>query len=456
MTPEQPAQAPPQSPPTLPPAPRAEVQWEVGGKSIHPVLDFDLERRLAFVCVPLPLREGEGNGKTRQSKPYLVVTGPGFKNLVPLELANIPLDAEPVFIEPTSRWPQSHLRSFLDGTAPAATGAEVFSALVDVIGRYVDTADPVHNKLLGLFVMMSYIFPAFPTVCYLKLSGPRASGKTRLASILSMVCHNALHTSSLTPASIFRVTQGTRCTLIADEMEGLGTNSQLSTLLNGGYKRGAMVVRAGTKGKLDLFQSYGPKVIASIEPLNDVLASRTLLVSLTPTKDAAKARLAVTEASEDWGRLRSQLYSWAMTHWHDAATVVLPESAGISNRLAELWAPLLSIAATLEPQKQGLVAELVGYAARSMAPTVPRHSFTEAEQAVLGALARLAGQGRPAELTPAAILAAAAGIPGAAGLTTNGLGTILRRWELFRSRRHASDGQRYGIDWGRVVELGGA
>jgi hypothetical protein len=464
MTPEeQPAQSTPPMPqttptqPSTPPAPRAEIQWDAGMKSIHPILDFDLERKISFVTLPLPLRDGESSGKTRQVKPYLIVCGPGFKHLVPLELANIPMDAlEPVFLE-ASRWPQAHLKAFLDGNASAATADEVYTALVDVIGKYVDTVDVAHNKVLALFCMLTYVFPAFPSVPYIKIEGPRASGKTRLASILAMLCHNALHSSSLTPASIFRVTQGSRCTLIGDELENLAKNNHLSTLLNGGYKKGAVVVRAGAKGKLELFQSYGPKVIASIEPLNEVLASRTIMIRLTPTKDVAKARLNVTEFSEDWGRLRGMLYSWAMARFHDAASVVLPESAGISNRLAEIWAPLLQIAATLGPAKSGLMKELTDHAARTVAPAVPSVSLSTHERMVVSTLDGICRGVRQAELGAAEILAAiATQNPGAEIPTSNGLGVILRRLNLFTARRHRADGQRYEIDAARVQELAGA
>lgn len=441
------------------PAPASEVAWSAQlGRPLHPMLDFDIERRIAVVCLPLALRNGEATGqcgRSAQAKPYLIVVGDGFKNCVPLELAAISLETEPVFIEQRSRWPEAELKAFLDGSAAAPSGADVFDSIVDLLAKYIDLPEPAEVKTVALFVMMSYLHPLFPTLPYLKLEGQRASGKTRLATIIAMLAHNSLHTSSLTPASIFRVSQGTRCTLIADEMEGLAKNKQLSMLLNAGYKRGAVVVRAGTKGRLELFQSFGPKVIASIEPLNEVLASRTLLVRLTPTGDVAKARRAVTESGEDWGELRSMLYAWALTSWSGVMGATIPEVAGISNRVAEIWLPLLQVASSLETQRPGLLQELTTYAARSVAPALPALAYSAHERLVIGALVRLAQAGRPQELTPAAILAAVTSQNPGAGLpTTNGLGVILRRLRLFSSRRHAADGQRYVVDWPRVIELG--
>ncbi len=47
------------------------------------------------------------------------------------------------------------------------------------------------TKALALWVMMGYVFPVFESVPYLLVTGERASGKTKLLSILNRVGFNA-------------------------------------------------------------------------------------------------------------------------------------------------------------------------------------------------------------------------------------------------------------------------
>lgn len=454
---EQEPQQPPAPPAESTHPPRAEVRWETGGEAIHPALDFDITRRVAFVTVPLTLAQARGGTSGTRVSPYLIAVGPGFKNCLALELTGLELTTQPVFIQDRSRWPQARLKAFLENREPAPEIDDVYDRLTGLFDKYIQFCDPTEHKVCALWVMMSYVHPIFPALSYLKLSGPAGAGKSKLCTLIAHTAFNAVYASSLTPAAVFRIVHGSRATLVGDEMEGLARNPQMTTLLNAGYKRGSFVVRAGAKGQLASFDSFSPKVLASIENVSDTLASRTIVIRLAPGKDPNRSRLAVTEDSDDWGGTRAGLYAWALTRWGDVLAAAKPEVPELSNRAAELWAPLLALASLIETKRPGLLKELTTYAAKTVAPVVPQIVLSEQEKFLVTALTRLSASGPSAEISTTDILNAMRTIDPAAPLpSTQALGFTLERLRLFRSRRHTAAGRRFTIDQTRLAELAGA
>lgn len=437
---------------------RAEVRWEAGSEAIHPALDFDPARRVAFVTLPLNLRDGgpAPRGTLARARPYIIAVGSGFRNCLPLEMTGLELETEPVFIEARTRWPQERLKAFLEYRESPPTIHDVYTRLLGVFEKYLEFGSPTEAKTVTLWTMMTYLHPLFPAVPYVKLEGPRGSGKSKLCTLLANTAFNACYASSLTPAAVFRIVHGSRSTLIGDEMEGLARNPQMTTLLNAGYKRGSFVVRAGAKGQLASFDSFSPKVLASIEPVSDTLASRTILIRLAPGRDASRSRLAVTEESEPWGELRANLYAWALTGWETIINAPKPEVAGIANRAVELWTPLLILAGVIEPHNTGLVKELTDYAARTVAPVVPVLALSDQDRLLVTALTRLTASGATAEVSTADILAAMRSVDVNATLpNTQAIGFSLERLRVYRARRHTAAGRRFQLDTNRIADLGG-
>lgn len=458
MTPEEQPPQPPPSPPTSPAQrPPAEVAWNQAemGAPIHPMLSIDRDRKAAFVCLPLPMREGErgGGGIRCSTKPYLVMVTPGLRQLIPLELTAIPLETEPVFVT-ESRWPMRQLEAFLRGTQTPLRLDEVFDEVNAIVSKYLDLGDPVESKLIAIYILMSYCFPLFDGgLPFIKLQSGPGAGKSKLCSVIAHLGFNAVHTSSISEAAIYRI-GGSRSLLLLDEAEDV--RKSLAVLLNASYRRGSSVLRAGSRGRLESYALWGPRVIASIAPLPDAVATRCILIRMAPSRDAAKGRLSVTDSCEDWAAIRSRIYAAMLSRWQEIDSAVIEHKETLlTNRAAEIWTPLIQIATAIEPQSPGLIKELSEYCARSATPLIPPPSFSEAERTVIAVLTRFGEQGRPVELTPTDILTAAtaAGLPGATGLTVNGLGVIVKRWRLLTARVHRASGNVYQVDWARVAEL---
>jgi len=118
-------------------------------------------------------------------------------------------------------------------------------------------------------------------VPYLSISGPLESGKTTLLRFLHCLCRRAIHASTITPASLYRLPAQVRPTLLIDEAD-FGrdqTSRDVQRLLRGGNRQGSRVLCNGRA-----FENFGPKVIASQVPLDDAaLISRTINIVMTPS-----------------------------------------------------------------------------------------------------------------------------------------------------------------------------
>lgn len=105
--------------------------------------------------------------------------------------------------------------------------------------------------------------------------------------------------------------------LCIDEAESFDNEkgSELRTILLGGYKAGNQAVRAErTTGGAFMnkrYETYGPKALGSINPLDPTLGSRTVVISMKP----ATRRIATFPFdSDEWSEMRNQLYLFAMHH----------------------------------------------------------------------------------------------------------------------------------------------
>ncbi|MBN2448002.1 MAG: hypothetical protein JXO22_14825 [Phycisphaerae bacterium] len=271
-----------------------------------------------------------------------------------------PLPGEP---EPTmrARWSARARATWLDG-ADAPDPAEVWSRVAERITYYLDfppdiAADTV--AMLSVWVILSYMYPAWPSVPYMYVTGPAATGKSTLFRVLSRLVFQPLESSNMTAPCLFRTLHERGGVLLLDEAERLrdGTPDagDLRSILLSGYKRGSPAIRlekANDGFKRVTFDVYGPKALAAIASLPEALASRCIRVSMfRAAADSPKQRRRLDEQPGLWAGIRDDLHALALEHgttWlelvgrHD----VVPDA--VAGRDYELWQPLMALAVWLE------------------------------------------------------------------------------------------------------------
>lgn len=223
------------------------------------------------------------------------------------------------------RWSTTSIKDFLFGEPTPPNPAMLHEGLKKVYTDYVEFADPAYEDIMPLFIMGSYVFRLFRSLGYIHFNGTAASGKSQNLSIISALAFNAKWASSMSASSLYRQLAGMPGVISIDEAEGWDgeRGEELRRILNSGYLDGSTVHRT-ERGKDDMFvnaqfESFGPKVIASINPLDAVIGSRCLIVAMRP------ALRRIPEFNKDapqWPMLRDRLYLWTMFHSRDIEPLV--------------------------------------------------------------------------------------------------------------------------------------
>ena len=267
---------------------------------------------------------------------------------------------------PTARalpgWSAAARANWLNGAAPCEP-ADLFKRICERIAYLIDFPREHAagtTSTLTLWVLLTYIYQAWPAVPYLYIGGPLQSGKTRLFDILSRLAFRGLVVSSMKAATMFRTLHDRGGTLLLDEAEQLKQSQnpdvgEILPLFLAGYKCGGQAMRMEPLGdggfKAVYFDVFGPKALACIAGLPPALASRCITVTMfRAAPNSEKPRRRTDADPKGWQTLRNDLHAVAMEHgptWLDLAqrTDVCPTMSG---RDYELWQPLLALASWVE------------------------------------------------------------------------------------------------------------
>jgi hypothetical protein len=178
------------------------------------------------------------------------------------------------------------IKGFLNGER--LNGAELITRLESVVGRYVILPKDA-ALLVAVWIVAIYLYQAFEYFPYLVLRSPeKRCGKTRLLDVISLLAFNAHQpTASPTEAQIFREPREDGGVQVFDELEGMTHDrerwSAITSVFNVGFHRGAVVARYKNTGRNQVkenFETYVPRVIASISALESTLEDRALIVFL--------------------------------------------------------------------------------------------------------------------------------------------------------------------------------
>jgi putative DNA primase/helicase len=201
-----------------------------------------------------------------------------------------------------------------------------------------------------LWCVVAWCFDVFGISPRLAMQSPeKGSGKSTLLDLVSMLVPRPLLASSVSAASIFRVVEKFKPTLLLDEADQWmqGGDDERIGILNAGHRRGAPAVRCvGDDAEPRAFDVFAPVALASIGRLPPTLQDRSIVISLRRALPEERRGLDAvrTDRPERFAPLRMRCRRWT----DDArltladADPAMPET--LSNRRADNWRPLLAIA----------------------------------------------------------------------------------------------------------------
>jgi hypothetical protein len=225
-------------------------------------------------------------------------------------------------------------------------GAALSDSIAEAIRRYVVLSD--HSRdATALWILHSYLIDCFLVSPRLAVCSPtKQCGKTTLLDVLGRLVLKPLPTANVTASAIFRVVEAYRPALLVDEADTfLSGDDELRGIINSGHRHGGSVLRAvGDDYEPRAFSTYSPCAIALIGKLPDTLHDRSVVVDLKrrlPSESISPFR---TDRVGQLDVLARQAARWCRDHADEVANADPSMPAGIYNREADNWHPLLAIA----------------------------------------------------------------------------------------------------------------
>src|ERR1035437_4451529 len=248
---------------------------------------------------------------------------------------------------------------------PSAVGAEksadeLLSEVRTFIHRYADLSESF-EELAGYYVLLSWIYDAFSEVPYLRLKGDYGSGKSRCLQTIGSLCYKPMFVSGASTVSpMFRIIDAFRGTLVIDESDFRFSDEKAEyvKIFNNGNAAGFPVLRSEATPTKEYnpraFVVFGPKIIATRGDFEDrALESRCItevMSGLPPRPDIPLSlpKSFHTEARE----LRNKLLSYRFKNLHAQHDLESMRDAGVEARVAQVFAPLLSVVQDEDARKR--------------------------------------------------------------------------------------------------------
>jgi hypothetical protein len=339
---------------------------------IHPALHFDLAAKFAsigaVILEEVPGKNGSSKIEPRAKIIYVWHGEPGPKSKkgepepMDAHLAHegglvLPAPvADKVFL---NRWDALDLNAFMkltktqvEQTAPSHMS--ILKQTRQVVAERTELTHAPNASYMACWAMGTYFSPLFSTFPVLNVMGEKGSGKTKLLQVIARIAFNGYLSGVPSAASIFRMVEALRPTLLMDEMENLsGEDSDLKKLVRCSYKKDLTVPRVekDSHGQwvTKHFHPYGPVVVGSIHGLDVVTEDRAHTIVMERGTDPDKVNWEIEDAdSPVFSDLRSNHYRASLTSFRRVdwarQNVEKEIPAWLTGRLRELYRMPLTMA----------------------------------------------------------------------------------------------------------------
>lgn len=248
------------------------------------------------------------------------------------------------------KWSVSALKQFIaDYASPKRiiSPKEVFNELLELAKRYVELEQDIDYYLLVSWIIGTYFYPLFYAYSFLHIKAPKRSGKSQLLNFLCQLCFNAIKARP-SLAALSDTVDSLRGTYLIDQADNLGMkgNENLLDTLADSYKKsgGKRRVINFDKGRREVleFETFSPKVFASVKELPEDLRDRCLVVPLIRSQ---KNFPDPDDSNQSWREIRGRIYQVLMTNFEFIGSTYTVKKIGyrenqeILGRSLELWLP---------------------------------------------------------------------------------------------------------------------
>jgi hypothetical protein len=230
-----------------------------------------------------------------------------------------------------------------------------FDLVRHLLMRHIFLSSEEEYTAIALWILHTWTFHGFTVSPRLALVSPvRGCGKTETLALIEQLVENPWRADDVTPASIYR--QSHLPVYLLDEFDqaNLRHNPTLKAVLHSGWREGGSISRF-IGGWPRRFPVYTPVALAAIgaHSLSLPLLDRSVTINMHKAPpDAPIEKLG--PSSPDWGRAKALISQWVRT----AQLNPDPDMAGLTNRPADNWRILFSIADSLGAGEEARAAAL--------------------------------------------------------------------------------------------------
>ncbi len=228
----------------------------------------------------------------------------------------------------------------------AVVGADLLDRIFETIKSFV-IAEASTLHIATLWIAHTWLIGAFNVSPIAHITAPeKRCGKSKLLAVIEKLSYRPLSASHITAAALFRAVDAYQPTLLIDEVDSFLKNyPEIRGLLNSGYNRGGKTMRCtGDEHNLQLFSTFGPKVLCGIGELWDTVADRSVRLPLRRKMPTETSENIYRTPPEVWATLRSQLARFAKDVFSDVSELSIPVVKGLNDRANDSYGPLLTIA----------------------------------------------------------------------------------------------------------------
>lgn len=250
------------------------------------------------------------------------------------------------------KWSIAELKKFVDdykNLKPlTTTPREVFEEIVVLAKRYIALEQEIDYYLLAGWIIGTYFYPIFYAYPFLHIKAPKHSGKSQLLNFLTQLGFNAIKARPSLPA-LGDTVDSLRGTYLIDQADAITRkgNEELLEILADSYKKSGgkrRVIGLDKKNSREVleFETYSPKVFASIKELPEDLRDRCLVISLVRSQ---RNFLDPDESNENWREIRGGIYKTLMMNYelisssYAVTKIKYRENPKLIGRTLELWLP---------------------------------------------------------------------------------------------------------------------
>jgi len=225
-----------------------------------------------------------------------------------------------------------------------------------MIAKYLFFADPSILIPLSFWIAGTYLYEAFDSFPYMVITARvKRAGKTRLSELIRFTCNMPYSVAGASAASLFRMIEDRKPTIIWDEAETLSSeaSSIVRAFLNVGYRKGQTIPRAQGQ-EVKEWPTYCPKVFVLIGEVYDTLRDRSIIVKMTrgTTQDTDRLQRFSYETCKAEGlEIVDAMRVLIANNMQAILEAYETENLDfLTDRDEEIWRPLFAIAKVLEPE----------------------------------------------------------------------------------------------------------